>query len=134
MKSFLIMSLKFTELSHMPYLSASTLQIILQANPRITHLSLEKSQGAATDESLCILAKYCPAVKTLSLAYCKLLTDIGLMEVCSKCTALEELSLSHCNNISSTALQYLAQNCPRLTILTLESTIYTLDLILVIIM
>lgn len=107
----------------MPYLSPSALQIILQANPRITHLSLEKSQGAATDESLCILAKHCPTIKTLSLAYCKLITDTALMEVCTKCTALEELSLSHCSNISGTALNFLAHNCPRLTILTLESKI-----------
>lgn len=107
----------------MPYLSPTTLQIILQSNPRITHLSLEKSQSAATDESLCILSKHCLAVKTLSLAYCKLITDTALMEVCSKCTVLEELSLSHCSNISGTALKFLAQNCPRLTILTLESKI-----------
>jgi hypothetical protein len=43
------------------------------------HLSLERSFNAATDATLQVLSHSCPHIRTLSLAYCSLITDSGLV-------------------------------------------------------
>jgi hypothetical protein len=118
------------ELSNMPLMTASTLQLLLRGNPNLTHLSLEKSDTAATNASLFLLASNCRNIRTLSLAYCRQITDQALIEVCEGCKGLTELSVANCTRITRTALHFLAANCTKLTILTLESNHITLIWIL----
>lgn len=113
-------NLTVLNLSQMTSLSSTSLQLLLKANPRLVYLCLEKSFNAATDSTLRVLATHCPLIKTLSLSYCSLISDAGILYLAEKSKNIKELSLAHCYDISSHALCALTKACNQITVISLE--------------
>lgn len=140
-------------LSHLPTLSSLTVQRLLPSAPLLQHLSLERSYNAATDETLSTLAHSCPYLRTLSLAYCSLLTDEGLALLTGSTNSnqgneltnthnshankrlkrdrqrsylehLQEVSLAHCYELSSPAIAQFVRHLHNLMVFSLECKDY----------
>lgn len=135
-------------LSYLPTLGCITLQRILVAAPLLQHLSVERSFNAVTDETLKVLASNCRHIRTLSLAYCALISDQGLRNLIFVETndkfdtlnndetprgrrqkrsptlleSLQELSLAHCYELTSGAMSELVRRMVNLMVLSLECT------------
>jgi hypothetical protein len=125
-------------LSYLPTLGSLTLQRILIASPLLQHLSVERSFNAATDDTMKVLASHCPHIRTLSLAYCALISDHGLRNLIvanndddfpkerrqkktsNLLESLQELSLAHCYELTSTAMSELVRRMVNLMVLSLE--------------
>lgn len=93
---------------------------ILDSNPSLAYLSLERSYNAVTDEVLYILGKYCRYLKTLSISYCNLISDYGIICLADGCKLLTELSIAHCYDVTALAICRLLSSCRYLFVLSLE--------------
>lgn len=104
----------------MPNLTSSALTRILQNNRRLAYLSLEKSYNAVNDDVLKVISSHNTKLKTLSLSYCSMITDAGLLSLSEGCRDLTEMSLAHCYDLSAIALSRFFRNSRQLTVVSLE--------------
>ena len=72
-----------------------------------------------TDASLFEVARVCPNLQSLNLAFCDRITDAALSEVARECSNLQSLNLKSCRNITDASLLEVARVCPNLQSLNL---------------
>jgi len=65
------------------------------------------------------VAERCSQLRSLSVAYCKQLTDAGVSTLVAACPQLSTLDLNNCTLLTQTTLEVIAAHCPRLQSLDL---------------
>ena len=66
------------------------------------------------DATVAALAKHCPGLTSLDVAYCGQLTDAALVAVAGNCPGLTSLNVTWCERLTDAALVAVAGNCPGL--------------------
>ncbi|KAK1321444.1 hypothetical protein QJS10_CPA03g01913 [Acorus calamus] len=74
-----------------------------------------------TDVGLCVIARACPTLKSLTLWDCPLVGAEGLKAVAQSCKALEKLDLCGLSIVDDSGLIKVAENCLNLTSISIRS-------------
>jgi hypothetical protein len=84
--------------------------------PRLRKVSVDRPCYLdVTNGDIAMLAGHCPALQSLTLNGCAMLTDAAVLAVAAHCPRLEELDLSRCSALTDASLLAVAANCPRLS-------------------
>ena len=78
-----------------------------------------------TDSGILAIARGCPGLEMINIAYCKEITDYSLM-LFSKCTKLNTIECRGCPHITSLGLATIAAGCKQLTKLDIKKC-YKID-------
>ncbi|KAK3901835.1 F-box/LRR-repeat protein 2 [Staphylotrichum tortipilum] len=93
----LVPDLEGLQLSGVTHLTDAALEPIFASTPRLTHLELEELPeltNAVLSQRLAI-APCAPALEHLSISYCELLGDAGMLPVMRACTALRSVYMDN---------------------------------------
>jgi F-box/leucine-rich repeat protein 2/20 len=78
-----------------------------------------------TDSGILAIARGCPSLEMINLAYCKEITDNSLLSL-SKCSKLNTVESRGCPHITSLGLAQIAARCKQLTKLDIKKC-YKID-------
>ncbi|KAL8517148.1 hypothetical protein ACS0TY_015385 [Phlomoides rotata] len=85
---------------------------------KLREIDLYRSAGI-TDSSILTIARGCPGIEMISIAYCTLISDRSLMAL-SKCSQLNTLEIRGCPLVTSLGLAAIAVGCKQLAKLDIK--------------
>ena len=72
------------------------------------------------DAVVIAIAESCPALTSLDVSFCTLLTDASIQAIAENCPALTSLRVDGCELLTDASIQAIAENCPALTSLDVD--------------
>ena len=82
----------------------------------------DESSPQITDHTLQSIAEHCTGrLQSLSLSYCREITDTGVITISEHCTNLKSLNLGDCCEITDASIISISTHCTELQLLNLEN-------------
>ncbi|MCE5316816.1 MAG: BTB/POZ domain-containing protein [Parachlamydia sp.] len=98
------------------------LEWIKQHGQDVRDLDFSCSCSWVNDETMTLIAQYCPHLRTLILDG-KGISDVAIHAIAQNCRGLTKLSLTYCKRLTNASIVQIAKSCPQLQCLNLPESI-----------